>query len=75
MNGQLETTAEPQCRGNGWGILGIAAVVGIAAAAAFVISHHRRQSGSAFSIDDLIDAADRVAGDLEARLLGERASA
>jgi len=75
MNGQNESTTETHSHGKGWGVFGIAALVGIAAAAAFVISQHRRQSGRTFSIDDLIDAADKVAGDLESRLLGERVTA
>lgn len=75
MNEQNEPTTECHRSGKGWGVFGIAALVGIAAAAAFVISQHRRSTGRAFSIDDLIDAADKVAGDLESRLLGERVSA
>lgn len=76
MNGENnETCHERDCGRNKWGLLGLAAVVGIAAAAMFVLSSRTRRRTSAWSIDDLIDAADKAACDLESRLLGERASA
>ena len=57
-----------------WGVLGLAALVGAAAAVVILAGRNREQS-SRWSVDDLIDAADRVAGDLESRLMHDRASA
>lgn len=70
---EQETAQEP--RKNGWGIVGIAATVGIIAAAVVLLGRSKRQSGSNWSVDDLIVAADKAAETLERALTGETARA
>lgn len=67
---------EPQqSRKNGWGLLGVAAAVGLLAAVVVVAGRSKRGVAASWSVDDLIDAADRAAETLERALTGETARA
>ena len=61
-------------KGSNWGILGAAALLGLAAATLIVVNR-TRQSGKSWSFDDLIDAADRAADNLERTLMRDHAHA
>ena len=65
-----ETTKE--CKGRkGWVLLGAFALLGIATAAILVLNR-KRQGGHLWNVDDLIDAADRAADNLERALIGDQ---
>lgn len=57
-----------------WGIIGAVAFVG-AAAAALLLLKRKRRDGRCWTIDDLMNAADRTADKLEQALLGEKVRA
>ena len=74
MSHEFEQETKDTRRGSHWGLLGVAALVGIAAVA-LVVVNRTRKDGSRWSVDDLIEAADRAADNLERTLLGEQARA
>ena len=71
MSQDFEHVDREESRGAGWGLLSAFALIGLAAATLIVVSRTRRP-GRIWSVDDLIDAADRAADNLERSLLGEK---
>ena len=74
MSQETELDTKESRKGSHWGLLGVAALVGLAAVA-LVVVNRTRKDGSRWSVDDLIDAADRAADNLERTLMGEQARA
>lgn len=74
MSQDFERIDREERGGSGWGLLSAFALIGLAAATLIVVNRTRRE-GRRWSVDDLIDAADRAADSLERSLLGEKVRA
>jgi hypothetical protein len=72
MSQEFEETVREDRRGSAWGLLGAAALLGVAAATLILVNRTRSSASRHWGVDDLIDAADRAADNLERALMGDQ---
>ncbi|MBS1721432.1 MAG: hypothetical protein JSS66_00330 [Armatimonadetes bacterium] len=71
MQEDRQQSCSEASKGPGWGLVGVAAFVGLAAAAFLLVNTRRRSETRTWSFEDLIDAADAAAARLERGLAAE----